>query len=506
MGIIEEQIADINVLPQDAGVEPTNLDLALILTDETPLLSVENRVKAYFSDADILTEWGEASKTYKAARPHFQQTIYPSSIKIGRRIPKGVVIDDAAYAVVSNVCTVTSAAHGLSIGDKITVLDSSGSPLLNGVKTVSDVPGAGTFEFSAAGVDDEAGTLDYHTGDASLTVALNDIYDFDPSWQQLLSIFKDDASVKELAAWVSGKPLVYGVSVENANIYDSNESNDLLSQLQALNYDDTYLIWYHQSGVDAAGVSITVADELATVTQVNHGLRVGDNLTVEGASPAGLNGNKTVVSVVDSDNFTYDATGIPDGSATGTINYFAKYEFFETAIQAFQLAKDIGSTSWGHKQVTGFAATPNDILSPSQALGIGNKDGTAKGGNWYKEAFGEAEFLWGRMVSGRTIKVQMVNNWLKVRLQEAAGQVFKTEEQILYTSGGRTTISNALQGPLGTQLSRGGITPLNALNNWTIVAEPETTADKNANTARYTVTVRSGNEILSITVNVAVVQ
>jgi hypothetical protein len=508
MGILEDQAADIRVFTRDAAVEATNMNAAMILTDETPLATITNRTKSYSAIADILTEWGETSKVYKAAFPHFQQEAYSGTLKVGRRIPKGVVQDDQAYAVVSNVCTVTDIGHGLSIGEKVTISDSSGSPLLNGVKIIVDTPSADTFTFAAAGVDDESGTLDYHTGDSSLTVALNDLYDFDPSFHQVLHIFKDDASILEIAAWVEGKPLMHGISVENIDVYDSNDSTDLLSQLAALNYNKTYLIWYHQSGVDAADVSVSVTDEIATVTETNHGLRVGDPLTLEGATPAGLNGNKTVLTVPSLDTFTFDATGIGDGAATGTINYFARYTFFESAIQALQLAKPIGSSSWGHKKVVGFASTPNEILSPSQALVIGDNAGTAKGGGWYKDIKGDSEFLWGRMVSGRTIKVQSVNNWLQVRLQEAAIQAFKSNEQFLYTNADLAAIANALQGPLGTQLTRGGITPYDANNNWLIEyanAFDVPVADKNQNIMRYTVTVRSGTEILHIAVNVAVV-
>lgn len=512
MGILEDQAVNVGVSVEDDAIVSTNLNLALIFTDETPLVLILTRTKEYFQLSDIAIDWGTTSKVYKAATPHFSQQPHVGSIKIGWRAPKGAVKDDESYAVVSNVCTVTSVAHGLSIDEEVTVLDSSGSPLLNGVKKVTSVPTSGSFTFAAAGVDDESGTLDYHTGDASLTVAADAIWNFDSNYFHWLSIFKSEANIKEIAAWIETKPLIYAMSVEYINIYDSNESSDLLSDLSGLGYNNTYLAWYHRAGKDGAGVSILVASEIATVTQADHGLRVDDLLTIVGASPAGLNGDKTVLTVVDKDNFTYDATGVVDGAATGTINYFARYGFIETAIQSRQLGRPegIGGTSWAYKNYVGFEETPNDILSPSQALVIATASGGGKNGNFYKDLQGSGGRLqYGRMVSGREIKTQAVSIWLKIRCQEAGLQKFIETEQFVYDNASLTEIANAFQGPLGQQLTRKGITAYDTNNNWLIEyanAEDVPLVDKQQNIMRFNIKYRIGTEILSLAVNIQGIQ
>jgi len=663
MGLMEEAIADIRVFQIGASIETSNLNLTLILTDEIPNTIIPDRVREYLQISDILDDWGETSKVYKAAVPHFQQEPHSASIKIGRAIQKGAVIDvggstfgtvaGQGYAIVLNVCTITSVDHGfkagqevviindsytpgvgavldgtyvitdapsddtftfataeadrsgetldysakssysvvsgvavvtsedhgLSVNEEITTANSSGSPLLNGVKTVFSVLSGNAFTFIAAGVTDETGTLSYHTGDASLTVALNNIYEFDASWGHLVSIFKEKADILEIAAWNEGKTSIYGFTVEDADTYDPNETNSLYLSLAALDYDNTYMIWYHQSGVDVSDVEITVGDETARVRSVGHGLRIDDPLTVSGTGgQGGLKGNKTVLNIESLDIFDYDAEGLTagidvltlsfaiaagvvtvdsalhglvagqiifvknstianldgfqiitaaptagtftfstsEGDDTGTldysepeavlVDYFARYSFFESAISGFQLSKQIGTTSWGHKPVGGFAATPNDILTPPQALNMGDKAG-AKNVNFYKEAFGSAEFIWGRVISGRTIKTQFVKIWLQVRCQEAAGRLFKTVEQILYTNADLAEIANTFQSPLGTMLSRRGITPYDTSNNWLIEyerAENVPQADKDENIMRFNITVRRGNEILNIAVNLGI--
>lgn len=52
-------------------------------------------------------------------------------------------------------------------------------------------------------------------------------------------------------------------------------------------------------------VTIARAGTVATVTDVAHGLSVGDSITVQGAGDANLNGTYDVASVVDANSYTY---------------------------------------------------------------------------------------------------------------------------------------------------------------------------------------------------------
>jgi hypothetical protein len=507
---LEQSVSNVTVDVQDESIEGTNLNLALILTNETPIVTIAGRTKEYFSDAEVAVDWGNTSKIYKAAVRHFQQTPHNDRIKAGIQVVKGTPVVGSAISTVAEVATVTETTHGLSVGQEVTMSNSSISPLLNGVKKIATVPTADTYTYAAAGVADLGpGTIDYHTGDADITSALDAIYSKDSNWFQLFSIYKVKADVKAIAAWVQGKTLKYSVSVEDQDIVDLL-STSLFAELNALNYSRTSGHWHHQSGVDAAGVAITVASEIATVTEALHGLRVGDNLTVEGASPSALNGNKVVLTVVDDDNFTYDAAGVVDGAATGTIDYFARYEFHEVAVDGLLLGETegtitgIGSKSWANKQVVGSVATPDDILSPTEALQINEQ----YNGNVYKELKGFAQTVGGKTFSGRTIKVQTVADWLETRLQEAVLQLFITVDQLLYTNQDISLIKNVQGVPMNTQLTRGGITPLDENVNYEItypLASEVPQADKLDNKLVGTAKVRAGTEILSIDLTVSMV-
>lgn len=75
-----------------------------------------------------------------------------------------------------------------------------------------------------------------------------------------------------------------------------------------------------QGLADAASVtSITRSGYTATVTQTAHGLSVGDEALIQGATQIAYNGLQTVQSVPTVDTWTFTVQGTPDTPATGTI-------------------------------------------------------------------------------------------------------------------------------------------------------------------------------------------
>ena len=70
-----------------------------------------------------------------------------------------------------------------------------------------------------------------------------------------------------------------------------------------------------------AVATLTVASGIATATFAGaHPYRIGTFAQIAGATPSGLNGQKRVLSIT-SGAITFDATGIADGTATGTITH-----------------------------------------------------------------------------------------------------------------------------------------------------------------------------------------
>jgi len=66
--------------------------------------------------------------------------------------------------------------------------------------------------------------------------------------------------------------------------------------------------------------SVTVASNVATVVCSSGNFVKNQVLLVSGATPSGLNGEKRVVAITGANTFTFDATGVVDGVATGVIS------------------------------------------------------------------------------------------------------------------------------------------------------------------------------------------
>jgi hypothetical protein len=65
--------------------------------------------------------------------------------------------------------------------------------------------------------------------------------------------------------------------------------------------------------------SLTYSDGVVTVVQPNHGLSVGEYISIQGATPVGYDGSWVVQSVIDQNTYTYNQATTLSSPATGTI-------------------------------------------------------------------------------------------------------------------------------------------------------------------------------------------
>jgi len=545
MTVIVNDYLDVTAIIKDTAGSVASLSITLAHTDETPIVALSHRVNTYLTALAVGVDWGTTSKIYKAAQAHYAQKTHNQFFKVGREIPKGATQSSNDITTTAEIATLTDVTHGLIAGQEVTV-GGAASAGLNGLKTILDVPTADTFTYDApgvtAGADANNGSIAYHVGDLDMTTALGVILAEDGDFITLNSIKKLKAEILEIAAFTSGKNFKYITSSEDANVKNQTAANVLIS-LEALSYSNVAYIWRHQAGVDAAGVdvevspelslsSIVVADEVATavaaskhglavgdqitvadatpaglnglktitailteftftfaaasvvdgaatgtivyvetgsekaiVTEANHGLRVDDPLTVSGATPADLNGNKVVLYVIDANTFQYSAADVVDGAATGTINYFARYLFFETAVTGLLQSKDIGTVMWdangGLGSIQGQIATPISLLSEAEIVNIIGVNGVGgQSGNVYINRLGFDVFTKGWMVNQRFIGNEDVRIWLEQRWAEAIMAIYGNGGKSPYTNSGLNIFLNAISGPTNTQLDRTGLNPL----------------------------------------------
>lgn len=266
-------------------------------------------------------------------------------------------------------------------------------------------------------------------GDTSHTAALNTIVSEDSDWYTLVSPYKSSADINELDVWTSTHSKIFISSSEDADVL-TNVTTDVLSLLKAKASDRTGYMWSHAAGVDVTGAGYTIVSGVLNINETGHNLRVGDPVTFSASSGITIDGNNTVASVVDADNYTC-ATTAADEAGPDTVTYFARYAFPEVAWAGLMLPSDPGSETWFGKQLTGIVATLKTLMNPTEEAEV-----LSKNGNLYTPVGGIGHTHPGVMVSNRFIDIQRGIDWIEARIGEAIANRLLNEPKIPYTDAG----------------------------------------------------------------------
>lgn len=285
------------------------------------------------------------------------------------------------------------------------------------------------------------------SGDANITASLNAIQAADPAWYGLVSCYRVEADLNEIAAWVEASTTkhIFLACSEDTGIPDSGSTTDIAADWEAAAYNRSGLLYHHEGGKDVTDASLTVGTGIATVTKANHGLRVGDLVTISGAAKTQANGNKVVLTTPLSSTFTVDATGASDGADgnNGSIVYFARYSFPESRWMGYGLSAEPGQEDWAFKSLSGQTPVPADLLTLAQQQTIRGKNA-----NVYTSLGGSGRTQVGKMGSGRFIDVQVGIDWLEARIAEAILARRINSPKIPYTQAGINSLIGDIVGVL----------------------------------------------------------
>ncbi len=284
------------------------------------------------------------------------------------------------------------------------------------------------------------------TGDANLTAGLDAIEAADNDWYGLIAAYRIEADINEIAAWVTSATYnhIYIPCSEDIGIFDSAISIDIASDLQGFAYTRTGLLYSHNGGVDVIAAAGTVVSGVVTITETGHGLRVGDLITFSNSVTIAIDGNNTVATVVDTDNFTCTTTAADAGP--GTVDYFARYNFPEARWVGFMLPTEPGEEDWTFKPLTGQTPTPASLLTLAEQQAV-----KAKNANIYTAIGGVGATQIGTMASSRFIDTQIGMDWLEARFGEAVMNQRLNAGKIPYTQAG----INGLLAPLVSVVEQG---------------------------------------------------
>lgn len=241
----------------------------------------------------------------------------------------GVRQEDVAWTRATTVATVTSASHGLKVGDNIYVIVSSVIAAITvAAKVVTSVPTADTFTFACLNAGATSGTLSYYpvvtasvvtlaASAAANNVKVQRVY----TDHTRTGIFSGDNSSKNiLMESIFGDPVDSVVSpILNCTLRGIGATPTLAAQVSVYG-----TIWgdYYSFHIppNTSGVSWTRATTTATVTSVGHRLRTGAliNVTTTSDATAITRGVKTITAIT-ADTFTF--TCLNAGSASGTVDF-----------------------------------------------------------------------------------------------------------------------------------------------------------------------------------------
>jgi hypothetical protein len=291
-------------------------------------------------------------------------------------------------------------------------------------------------------------------GDATIADAVNAIENEDAGTYDIFTTLRAKQDILDLAAAYEGGKKIFFACSEDVDVYDSAATTDVLSTLAGLNYNGTNYTYHHDSGVDSVSASAVVASEIVTVTETGHRLRAGDRLVVTNHADGFVNGLQNVASVIDADNFTFEAVGAGD-SIADPIDYFARYTFFEGALIGLTAPEKVGAITYKFKTPVGQQATPRTLVNSSELQAVLNK-----GGNIFITDDGLDYFQDGWMVSGRFIDIMRGMDWLESEMKAAVKTLLANAKKIPYTNDGFTLIEAVITDILDAGLDAGVLAPL----------------------------------------------
>lgn len=274
-------------------------------------------------------------------------------------------------------------------------------------------------------------------GDGTVTAALTAIQAADPDWYFLVIEDVDDTSVAAAAAWAETNGKLAVLITEEEDVLLS-PLTDIASTLKAASYNRSAIMWHHHAGLESTGTAdYTVTSEVATITETDHGLEVGDPVFFDSSSGENIDGANTVVSVPTSSTYTCDVPGVSNEAGAATVNYIAGYTYANAAWVGLQATSDPGSSTWKFKRLSGVDSTNLvDLTSAEEAIALG------KNCNVYTllGATGTGFTHEGVLASGRFMDVQRSIDWLTARTGENLASRLLQVPKIPYTDEGMAII------------------------------------------------------------------
>lgn len=245
-----DNIVQISISRETAQLTTASFNIPLILASFT---NFSERTRTYTDITAVGGDFASTSNVYKMASKLFGQTLKPTSIVVGRRQVDEV---DGSIATVSNSTvysvTINGTAYSFTSDSNATAieivagLDAAVGALagitftdnLDGTFTVGPTtPGAAWSIKASSNI-----TLANVTPTETWTEALEAVEFENSVWYAITCESHVDADILELAAAIQARRKIYGTSTQAVAV-PTTSTTDIASQLDALNYDRTFITY-----------------------------------------------------------------------------------------------------------------------------------------------------------------------------------------------------------------------------------------------------------------------
>lgn len=296
MSIPIEFVVDVQVTRQDLALGISGFGILNIVGIST-VISPQERIRFYTSIDGVVEDFGELSEESKAATVFFEQTPHAETLAISRRLladTKGFAISNPVTAIVGDFIAVSDGSFEITIDgvpEDIIALDFSSDTTFDNVastiESALNAIGAGgyslaTVDFNgvtkkftitsgttgalstvsllttvspASGTDiSDSLFMNMQTGvtvdgadfSGSVTGELDAIQAANAGWYGLMftkELRDIDATTIEIANWVEARIKLFVNVTNNSDVINSAITNDIMSQLKALNFARTTTIF-----------------------------------------------------------------------------------------------------------------------------------------------------------------------------------------------------------------------------------------------------------------------
>lgn len=242
-----DQIVQVTITKESTAISTASFNIPAVVAAHTKFAS---RTQVYTDMDAIAEDFHSTDKVYIIASKLFGNDVRPASIVVGRRQVDSstftpTVADNTQYTV-----TLNGTAYNFTSG-----VSATATTIVTGLKTAIGTPtgitvsGTTTLVLtvttpgSAWSVSSSSNLVQVDTAPTETWAAsLDAIVQENNTWYGLVTESHVDADILAIAAWTATKRKIYGASTQSTTV-PTNATTDIASQLDALGYDRTYLVY-----------------------------------------------------------------------------------------------------------------------------------------------------------------------------------------------------------------------------------------------------------------------